>query len=193
MSHDDIITIHADIFQITDAAVLICCEGDETWLPLSQIDFCGERGDTDVPISLPEWLGDDKGLSDGDGMCRATVTDFHTGLPKNEDDSKNCRNCALLPLADNESGPMPEELKPCPACESKVVNVEKMVPGVFATYCHNKDCEMRGPKRRTRGKALAAWNALPRSPHVTPNDADCAGCPERRGQNPTPRPEEPVS
>lgn len=77
---------------------------------------------------------------------------------------------------------MPEELKPCPACESKVVNVEKMVPGVFATYCHNKDCEMRGPKRRTRGKAFAAWNALPRSPHVTPNDADCAGCPERRDQ-----------
>ena len=68
---------------------------------------------------------------------------------------------------------MPEELKPCPACESKVVNVEKMVPGVFATYCHNKDCEMRGPKRRTRGKAFAAWNALPHASRITPNDADC--------------------
>lgn len=111
MSHDDIITIHADILQITDAAVLIGCEGEETWLPLSQIDFCGERGDTDVPISLPEWLGDDKGLSDGDGMCRATVTDFHTGLPK--DEGKNCRNCARRPLADNESGPMPGECQEC--------------------------------------------------------------------------------
>lgn len=113
MSHDDTITIHADILQITDAAVLIGCEGEETWLPLSQIDFYGERGDTDVPISLPEWLGDDKGLSDGDGMSRATVTDFHTGLPKNEDDGKNCRNCARRPLADNESGPMPGECQEC--------------------------------------------------------------------------------
>ena len=113
MSHDDMITIHADILQVTDAAVLIACEGEEVWLPLSQIDFDGERGDTNVSVSLPEWLGDDKGLSDGDGMSRATVTDFHTGLPKNEDDGKNCRNCARHPLADNESGPMPGECQEC--------------------------------------------------------------------------------
>lgn len=89
MSHDDIITIHADILQLTDAAVLVECEGDEVWLPLSQIDFCGERGDTDVPITLPEWLGDDKGLSDGDGMARTTVTDFNTGTTKREEDREN--------------------------------------------------------------------------------------------------------
>lgn len=89
MSHDDIITIHADILQLTDAAVLVECEGDEVWLPLSQIDFCGERGDTDVPITLPEWLGDDKGLSDGDGMARTTVTDFKTGTTKREEDREN--------------------------------------------------------------------------------------------------------
>ena len=59
MSHDDMITIHADILQVTDAAVLIACEGEEVWLPLSQIDFDGERGDTNVSVSLPEWLGDD--------------------------------------------------------------------------------------------------------------------------------------
>lgn len=112
MSHDDMITIHADILQITDAAVLIACEGDEHWLPLSQIDFCGERGDTDVPISLPEWLGRDKGLYDGDSLPRATVTDIRTGLPKH-DDGKNCRNCALLVLADNENAPMPPECQDC--------------------------------------------------------------------------------
>ncbi|EGW50066.1 hypothetical protein HMPREF1022_02888 [Desulfovibrio sp. 6_1_46AFAA] len=89
MSHDDMITIHADILQLTDAAVLVECEGEEVWLPLSQIDFCGERGDTDVPITLPEWLGDDKGLSDGDGMARTTVTDFKTGTTKREEDREN--------------------------------------------------------------------------------------------------------
>lgn len=36
MSHDDIITIHADILQLTDAAVLVECEGDEVWLPPAQ-------------------------------------------------------------------------------------------------------------------------------------------------------------
>lgn len=111
MSHDDIITIHADILQLTDAAVLLECAGDEVWLPLSQIDFCGERGDTDVPITLPEWLGDDNGLSDGDGMCRATVTDFNTGTTKHEDDGKNCRNCALC--EDAENAPLPEECREC--------------------------------------------------------------------------------
>ena len=65
MPHDDMITIHADILQVTDAAVLIACEGEEVWLPLSQIDFDGERGDMNVSISLPKWLADEKGLSDG--------------------------------------------------------------------------------------------------------------------------------
>ncbi len=74
MSHDDMITIHADILQVTDAAVLVNCDDREIWLPLSQIDFSGERGDTNTPISLPEWLADEKDLSDGDGVTRATVT-----------------------------------------------------------------------------------------------------------------------
>ena len=65
---------HADILQVTDAAVLVNCDDREIWLPLSQIDFSGERGDTNTPISLPEWLAAEKGLSDGDSMTRATVT-----------------------------------------------------------------------------------------------------------------------
>ena len=79
---------------------------------------------------------------------------------------------------------MPEELKLCPACEKNngvcIARTTSVV--TYAVYCHNKDCEMRGPKRLTQEEAFAAWNALPRSPHVTPNDADCAGCPERRDQ-----------
>ena len=57
MSHDDMITIHADILQVTDAAVLIACEGEEVWLPLSQIDFDGERGDTNVICFTPRMAG----------------------------------------------------------------------------------------------------------------------------------------
>ena len=68
MSHDDTITIHADILQVTDAAVLVNCDDREIWLPLSQIDFDGERGDTNVSVSLPEWLADEKGLSDENYM-----------------------------------------------------------------------------------------------------------------------------
>ncbi len=70
MSHDDMITIHADILQLTNSAVLAKCEGEDVWLPLSQIDFCGERGDTSVPITLPAWLAEEKGLSDGDGKSQ---------------------------------------------------------------------------------------------------------------------------
>ena len=73
MAHDDMITVHADILQVTDAAVLIVCGGEEIWLPLSQIYFDGERGDTNVSVSLPEWLADEKGLSEGDGMFQSTV------------------------------------------------------------------------------------------------------------------------
>lgn len=113
MAHDDMITVHADILQVTDAAVLIACGGEEIWLPLSQIEFDGERGDANVPISLPEWLADEKGLSDGDGMTRATVTDLRTGLPMHEHDGNTCRNCVFSVLADDENEPLPFECAEC--------------------------------------------------------------------------------
>ena len=52
------VTIYAEILQTTDSAVLIRCGESELWLPLSQIpDFNAERGDTNVEITIPEWLG----------------------------------------------------------------------------------------------------------------------------------------
>lgn len=113
MSNDDLITINADILQVTDAAVLIDCGGEEVWLPLSQIDFDGERGDANVSVSLPEWLADEKGLSEGDGMIRATVTNFRTGLPMHEHDGNTCRNCVFSVLADDENEPLPFECAEC--------------------------------------------------------------------------------
>lgn len=97
MPHDDMITIHADILQVTDAAVLITCGGEEVWLPLSQIDFDGERGDMNVSISLPEWLADEKGLSDGDGMKRAVVTT----LSPTQNVYRSCQKC--VHYSDNEN------------------------------------------------------------------------------------------
>lgn len=62
------VTIYAEILQTTDSAVLIRCGESELWLPLSQIpDFNAERGDTNVEITIPEWLAEEKGLSEGDG------------------------------------------------------------------------------------------------------------------------------
>ena len=66
-------TIYADILQETEAqdghegAILVNCDGDEVWLAISQIEFAGERGDTDVEITLPDWLAEEKGLTDGQG------------------------------------------------------------------------------------------------------------------------------
>lgn len=39
------------------------------------------------------------------------------------------------------------------------------------------------PHRRYRaGRVRPALEHLPRAPYITPNDVDCKGCPERRGQ-----------
>lgn len=50
----------------TDAAVLLEIEGEEVWLPKSQV-FAGlegdeERGD-DVIVTIPAWLAEKKGLA----------------------------------------------------------------------------------------------------------------------------------
>ena len=64
----EFLTISATILQETDDAILIECDGQEEWLPISQIDFAGERGDTDVEITLPDWLAEERGLCDGQGF-----------------------------------------------------------------------------------------------------------------------------
>ena len=70
----EMFTIYADILQETEAseghegAILINCgEAEKIWLPISQIQYAGERGDTDVPIEIPDWLAEENGLVDGQG------------------------------------------------------------------------------------------------------------------------------
>ena len=81
------VTIYAEILQPTDSAVLIRCGESELWLPLSQIpDFNAERGDINVEIAIPEWLAEEKGLSEGDGA------------PLESTPVRDCSTCGNLPL-----------------------------------------------------------------------------------------------
>ena len=64
-------TIYGDIIQETEDAILLACNGDEAWLPKSELEYAGERGDTDVEVTLPEWLAEDKCLVDGQGYIKA--------------------------------------------------------------------------------------------------------------------------
>lgn len=74
---------------------------------------------------------------------------------------------------------MPEKLNPCPACGEKNVVTRQACDHFFVKCPH---CCMSGPIHDITVFAEAAWNNLPRAPHITPNDADCKGCPERQNQ-----------
>lgn len=62
--------VKGELVQETEDAILLVIDGDEYWLPKSQIDYDGERGDV-VTVSVPDWLASEKGLSDGDGGAYA--------------------------------------------------------------------------------------------------------------------------
>lgn len=66
----DMWKIRGEIVQETEDAILLVVDGDEYWLPKSQIAYDGERGDV-VVVSIPDWLASEKGLSDGDGGAYA--------------------------------------------------------------------------------------------------------------------------
>ena len=67
-------TVYGDILQQTEpteeheGAILINCgDAKEVWLPINSIQFDGERGDTGVAITIPDWLAEQEGLHDGQG------------------------------------------------------------------------------------------------------------------------------
>lgn len=60
--------VHLDVERIkkeTEKAFLVTIDGEDYWLPKSQIsdadDYCD--GDQDVTLSITEWLAEEKGLS----------------------------------------------------------------------------------------------------------------------------------
>jgi hypothetical protein len=59
--------VHLDvdrIKKITDKAMLVELDGDDHWLPLSQVSEpeTFEEGDEDVTVSITEWIAEQKGL-----------------------------------------------------------------------------------------------------------------------------------
>ncbi|WP_291442841.1 hypothetical protein [Desulfovibrio sp.] len=64
----EMFTVCGDIVQETEDAILLVCDGEDVWLPKSQIEYVGERGDMNVEVTLPDWLADDNGLVDGQGV-----------------------------------------------------------------------------------------------------------------------------
>ena len=53
----EMLTIHGDIVQETEDAILVDCGLDKpVWLAKSQIEYAGARDDLDVEIRLPDWM-----------------------------------------------------------------------------------------------------------------------------------------
>lgn len=63
--------IGGTLLKETEEAILLDVDGDEVWLPKSQIEFDGERGDY-IEVEVPDWLSEQKGLHNGDGIRNLT-------------------------------------------------------------------------------------------------------------------------
>lgn len=67
----EMLTIHGDIVQETEDAILVDCGMDKpVWLAKSQIEYVGERDDLDVEIRVPDWMAEEKGVKDGQRKTR---------------------------------------------------------------------------------------------------------------------------
>jgi hypothetical protein len=61
----DWVYVDADkIVKITDKAMLVLIDGQEVWLPLSQLHEVERyaEGDEDITIAMSDWLAKQKGL-----------------------------------------------------------------------------------------------------------------------------------
>lgn len=65
MSASNWVHVHVDeILRETEKAILCLIDGEEIWIPLSQLQDPEEygRGDKDFTLSITEWIADQKGL-----------------------------------------------------------------------------------------------------------------------------------
>ena len=69
MSNSNYVHIDVEeILRVTDKALLCLIDGEEVWLPLSQIadadDYDFGVGDQELTVSITEWLAREKGLGE---------------------------------------------------------------------------------------------------------------------------------
>ncbi len=65
MSKSGYVHISVDeILRITDKAFRVLLDGEEIWLPSSQISDAGDysEGDKDITLSITEWIANQKGI-----------------------------------------------------------------------------------------------------------------------------------
>ncbi len=110
------ITVYAEILQETELAILVRCDedADGVWLPKSQINYEGERGDCGVEIEIPELLADEKGFFDGMGRPEPAAA-------AEQGQELNCGNCGNLPPeweARSEDGML---TLVCPECHERAL------------------------------------------------------------------------
>ena len=117
-NESEMFIVYGDILQQTEpteeheGAILINCgDATEVWLPISAIQFDGERGDTGVAITVPDWLAAQEGLHNGQGKEDSQVAsndDCKATAPqpcrfKAEITSLADGHCTLMVLSGDES------------------------------------------------------------------------------------------
>lgn len=98
-------TVQGDIVQETEDAILLQVNGADYWLPKSQIEYEGQRDDTDVKVTLPDWLAEDKGLSDGEGVTADAPA-------ASQETPETCTFCGVVLGEDDETNTLHLELTP---------------------------------------------------------------------------------
>lgn len=99
-------TVQGDIVQETEDAILLQVNGADYWLSKSQIEYDGKRDDTGVKVMLPDWLAEDKGLSDGEGVTEAEPAAQQAPAPE------TCTFCGVVLGEDDETNTLHLELTP---------------------------------------------------------------------------------
>jgi len=98
-------TVQGDIVQETEDAILLQVNGADYWLPKSQIEYEGQRDDTEVKVTLPDWLAEDKGLSDGEGVTADAPA-------ASQETPETCTFCGVVLGEDDETNTLHLELTP---------------------------------------------------------------------------------
>lgn len=64
MSRDEFVLLVADVVHITERAILLSCDGEEFWVPKSQVEDPDnlEPGEEDAEIRVKKWVLDERGL-----------------------------------------------------------------------------------------------------------------------------------